>query len=185
MQRAEAQEVGDGVSVLGSEYRASKTSVQSTPSLVPSRALSRASSRAPSRARPAFTTLELLVALAVSAALTLGAIATLRAHLDRLAVRQAIITLQGAFAHARRAAIDRGGATIHIASTGAHITAHDSTLVQHDLQRTYHVTVRTTTGAMSFGPTGLGRGIANGTIIVSRGRAADTLVVSRLGRVRY
>jgi hypothetical protein len=37
---------------------------------------------------------------------------------------------------------------------------------------------------MTFNHTGLGQGIANGTVILERRAAADTLVVSRLGRVR-
>lgn len=109
----------------------------------------------------------------------------MRFYLDRLAVRQATATLSSSFAGARRAAIRYGAATIHITSTGARITTRDSTLIAHDFLRTYRVTMRTTTNAMSFGPTGLGRGIANGTIILERNRAADTVVVSRLGRVRH
>jgi len=138
----------------------------------------------PSRARPAFTIVELLVALALTSLLSFATVTTLRSLLDRSAVRHATITLHGAFARARRAGIHYGGATIHLTSTSARITTRDSTLVTHEFLRDHRVTLRTTTAAMSFGATGLGRGIANGTIILERGRAADTLVVSRLGRVR-
>ena len=128
--------------------------------------------------------MELIVALGLTTVLFVAAVTTLRSYLDRLAVRHATITLHGAFARARRAGIHYGGATIHLTLTSARITTRDSTLVTHEFLRDHRVTLRTTTAAMSFGATGLGRGIANGTIILERGRAADTLVVSRLGRVR-
>jgi hypothetical protein len=46
------------------------------------------------------------------------------------------------------------------------------------------VTLRASRDTLTFAPTGLGHGASNTTIVVSRGRRADTLVVSRLGRVR-
>jgi hypothetical protein len=38
---------------------------------------------------------------------------------------------------------------------------------------------------MAFDPHGLGVGVANLSLIIRRGRAADTVFLSRLGRIRY
>jgi hypothetical protein len=45
------------------------------------------------------------------------------------------------------------------------------------------LTMRTTRDSLAYAPSGLGYGAANLRVIVSRGRSADTITVSRLGRV--
>ena len=47
------------------------------------------------------------------------------------------------------------------------------------------VTLATTRDSISFDVRGLGFGAANLTLVARRGAAADTLVVSRLGRLRW
>jgi hypothetical protein len=50
--------------------------------------------------------------------------------------------------------------------------------------RALGVTVEATRDSLAYGPDGLGVGAANLRLILRRGGAADTLSVSRLGRVR-
>jgi hypothetical protein len=51
--------------------------------------------------------------------------------------------------------------------------------------RTYGVVLSATRDSIAFDARGLGYGAANLTLVARRGSAADTLVVSRLGRARY
>jgi hypothetical protein len=48
----------------------------------------------------------------------------------------------------------------------------------------HHVSLGATRDSMSFDARGLGRGAANLTVAIARGTARDSIVVSRLGRVR-
>ncbi len=134
--------------------------------------------------RNAFTLPELLIVLSIVAVLAAGAMIPFRAWLDAGAVRQAARETAAIFAAGRRAAIRHGAATVRIRATGVALEVRDSLVREYEFAGRLGVRVQTTTAAMTFGPAGLGRGIANGTIVFARRRAADTLVVSRLGRVR-
>ena len=46
-------------------------------------------------------------------------------------------------------------------------------------------TIAVTRDSITYAPTGLGYGAANTRIIVARGRWADTITTSRLGRVSF
>jgi hypothetical protein len=124
------------------------------------------------------------MAMALLTLIAAVAVQPLRAYADRYAVRQATAETAELFAEARRAGIRHGRATIYVTSTGVRLEVRDSVLRAHEFLTRLRVSVRSTTGAMTFNHTGLGQGIANGTVILERRAAADTLVVSRLGRVR-
>ena len=51
-------------------------------------------------------------------------------------------------------------------------------------ERAHGVTLSATRDSMAYAPNGLGYGASNLSIIVRRGAVTDTVVVSRLGRVR-
>ena len=59
------------------------------------------------------------------------------------------------------------------------------TLEQRDLLESQGVTLRTARTTVTYSPTGIGYGAANLTLIVARNLRADTIYVSRLGRVRH
>jgi hypothetical protein len=62
----------------------------------------------------------------------------------------------------------------------------DSALALHrDLATLYGVRLRASRDSTAFDARGMGAGAANLSIIVGRGRAVDTVFLSRLGRVRY
>lgn len=130
---------------------------------------------------------ELLVVLMVVAVL-LG-LATLRVAsvIDRVAVRTARQEVASAFANARDLAvarrarvsvsIDTGAATIRVRGQGV-------VLAERAVGVLYGVALTATRDSMSYDPRGLGYGAANLTLALQRGAAAETLLVSRLGRVR-
>ncbi|MHB1223106.1 MAG: GspH/FimT family pseudopilin [Gemmatimonadaceae bacterium] len=140
------------------------------------------------RRRPAGTTLiELAVVLTLIGILAAFAVPALHRRRDRAAVRQAVQLLTDALAVARDAAL-AGAAPVAVGlgEPGATITVHSAadTIERHALGALLGVTLRTTRDSMAYGPDGLGIGAANLTVILDRGSASDTLVVSRLGRVR-
>jgi hypothetical protein len=64
------------------------------------------------------------------------------------------------------------------------IIAGIDTLEQRPLREVHQVEFSSSRDSIAFAPSGLGYGAANTQIIVSRGVAADTISVSRLGRAR-
>ncbi len=137
---------------------------------------------------PAGTTLvELLVALTVAALLAaVGTRAAAHAH-DGAAVRAAGAELRAAFAAARALAALRATRTavrLDSAAGTAAVHAGADTLRRLPLAARYGVRLVANRDSMSYAPPGLGVGAANLTAVLTRGHAADTIVVSRLGRVR-
>jgi hypothetical protein len=65
------------------------------------------------------------------------------------------------------------------------ITIASDTLVDRPLGAIYGIELRSNRDSLAYGPTGLGYGAANQSVVISRGAASDTVVISRLGRVRY
>jgi prepilin-type N-terminal cleavage/methylation domain-containing protein len=137
-------------------------------------------------ARRGTTLIELLLTLSVLAVLLTLAALPWRALAARQAVRLASLQVRQAFAEARGLALRHGGAAVELDQATAAVTVRvrDSLVRARPLGALHQVSLRSSTAGMRFDQWGRGRGIANGTIIVARGGAADTLVVSRLGRVR-
>ena len=133
------------------------------------------------------TLLDVTVALAVTAILASLTVPRVGAGLDRHRTRAAAAELASAFAVARNAAIAHAAfVTVHVdaASSTLRVLMAADTLVHRPLGASLGVSIATTRERSVFSPLGLGWGSANATIVVTRGRAADTVVVSRLGRVR-
>lgn len=144
--------------------------------------------RSPAPPRRAGTTLvELLVALVVVgivAAIAIPRGARLR---DGAAVRAAAIDAEQAFALARARAVDwRSAVAVRIDTGGARLEIRRGRdlLLLRALGEEYGVRLSSTRDSLAYDARGLGRGAANLTLVVRRGSAAESLVVSRLGRLR-
>ena len=61
----------------------------------------------------------------------------------------------------------------------------NDTIQQRELTRVHGVTLSSTRVTITYSATGLGYGAANLTLTVARNLSADTIYVSRLGRVRH
>ncbi len=137
--------------------------------------------------RPGVTLLELVVAIALLSALGALGLPPFRALQDRLAAEGAAAVTVRAMTDARHHAVRRGARTaLLIDTSGARLTtvAARETVAVHALRASFGVSVATTRDSIAWTPVGLGYGAANARVILTRGAAAETVTVSRLGRVR-
>ncbi|HKN64923.1 MAG TPA: prepilin-type N-terminal cleavage/methylation domain-containing protein [Gemmatimonadaceae bacterium] len=139
------------------------------------------------RARTGFTLPELLVVLLLLSIVLGFAFVRLGAAADRAAVRAAVSDAGSVFVRARSAAIyRRAPVAVHIDTVAALLfTRSDSLLLQRRDLRALGVHISASRDSMAYDAHGLGVGAANLSLVVRRGRAADTLFLSRLGRVRW
>jgi prepilin-type N-terminal cleavage/methylation domain-containing protein len=138
--------------------------------------------------RTGFTLAELLVVLAVLGVLLGIAVSRIGSAADRAATQSATADAATVFESARNAAIYRRSAVAVLIDTlrATLVSRADSQLlVRRDLWLSYRVQVSATRDSMAFDARGLGIGAANLSLVVRRGRFADTLFVSRLGRLRH
>ena len=145
-------------------------------------------SRPCSGARAAFTLLEVIATIAIAALLCAIAVPRTMRLMDRIVVRTAVDAIAGACALARSAAVMRGTmaeVTIDTLHRAVRVTAGADTLLDRPLDPDGPLTLSASRDLVRYASTGLGYGASNTTVIARRGAAADTLVTSRLGRVRH
>lgn len=138
--------------------------------------------------RRGFTLVELLIVVALLGIVAGAAVGGLLGLLDRLASRGAVSEAAAALARARDEAIaTRSIVAVRIDTTAGTLVlrSRERTIATHALGRAYRVTIAATRDSVAYDARGLGYGAANFTLVARRGRAADTLVVSRLGRARF
>lgn len=125
-----------------------------------------------------------LTILGILAALTLTGGAPL---LEAAAVETAAREATALFALARDHALSAGERTaVHLDRAGGRVIVHagSDTLATADFTQR-GVRVAATRDSMAYAANGLGVGGANLRLVLSRGRRADTINVSRLGRVEW
>lgn len=130
---------------------------------------------------------ELILALAIVG--ILGTIVIPRAVglRDRMSVRAAALETVSTFALARRWAISRSSRTaitFDTATAAVIVRSFSDTIARRRLASSHGVTLSASRDSMAYAPNGLGYGASNLTVVLRRGVAAETIVVSRLGRVR-
>jgi Tfp pilus assembly protein FimT len=106
---------------------------------------------------------------------------------DRVSVRGAAAEAAATFALARRWALSRSVRTavaIDTAAATLTVRSYADTVARRALGASHGVTMAATRDSMAYAPNGLGYGASNLTLVLRRGSRAETLVVSRLGRVR-
>jgi Tfp pilus assembly protein FimT len=141
----------------------------------------------PSHAR-GHTLLEIVVVLCIIGMVTVPVVHALAYQLDKIAVRSSIAEAGGAVARARDEALTRReSVTLRVDQRSGTLTlrAAGQQLARYALGHAHGVALASTRDSITFDSRGLGYGAANLTLVARRGGAADTLVVSRLGRVRF
>jgi prepilin-type N-terminal cleavage/methylation domain-containing protein len=136
----------------------------------------------------AFTIIEILMVVTIIGTLALIAIPRLARFIDQMNVNGAARQAASVIVTARAAAIAQSRhAAVHIDERRATIAAHigGDTIVARNLGEMFGVTISATRDSMAYSPIGLGYGAANLRIIVRRGLASDSVVTSRVGRVRW
>jgi Tfp pilus assembly protein FimT len=134
------------------------------------------------------TLVELTLVVAIIGLSSMIAVRELQRYLDRLAVRNAVGEAATVIARARDEALAQRAIVslrIDTATSTLALRVRGETLVRHALGHAHGVSLSTSRDSIAFDVRGLGYGAANLTLVARRGSAADTLVVSRLGRVRY
>ncbi len=133
------------------------------------------------------TLIELGVALSVIGLMTLIAVPRFTAMRDRVAADAAAASVVALLATARHAAIRRGvttAVTADSATATMTVFAGPDTILRRALGAAHGVRLVATRDSIAYAPNGMGFGAANTRLIVAKGGAADTITVSRLGRVR-
>lgn len=133
------------------------------------------------------TLLELVVILGIIGTLAGIVFVPAARTLDRIRVRDATASLSAACAIARQAAIGRSTiVAVHIDTQPARlaVVAGPDTIHRDHLAARLGVSLEASATTIAYGATGQGWGLANARVIARRGAAADTVTVSRLGRVR-
>lgn len=137
--------------------------------------------------RRGMTAIEIAITLSVIA-IMLGVVVPSAARFrDGIAVRNASAEAVAAFAVARQSAIVRGvRAKLAIDDPPGNITVSvgGESIMRRDLEGSYGIALTTTRDSTAYSPLGLGHGLANLRMVIEKGRVAETIFVSREGRVR-
>jgi len=138
--------------------------------------------------RRGLTLVELCLVLTIIGLVSTIAVRQLGLYLDRAAVRAAVVEAAAVVARARDEAVaqrtpvsvrfDTGTDALELRMAGA-------VLSRAALGHAHGVSLSSNRDSLAYDLRGLGYGAANLTLIARRGRAADSLVVSRLGRLRW
>ena len=134
-----------------------------------------------------YSVIELLIALMIAGVLLALAIPRAQQTLDRLVVRSAAGDVRATLALARTLAIaGQASVTVDVDSAGGVLRVRRGTevVLTRGIGDAHGVRLGRSRDSLTYDPHGLGRGAANLSISVRRRAAAETVFVSRLGRVR-
>ena len=137
--------------------------------------------------RSGFTLASLLVTITVIALLTGVATPRFVRYRDRLNVHSATMDVVSALSRARSVAYERStraAATFDVPTATLAVHSYGDTLEVRPLGALYGVTLGVSRDSVTYAANAMGFGASNTRIIVSRGAIAETVTVSRLGRVK-
>jgi Tfp pilus assembly protein PilE len=143
---------------------------------------------APSTSRVGVTLVELCLVLALVGILASIAMTQIARYLERAAARAAVAEAAAVVLRARdQAMAQRTPVSVRIDTTTAalELSARGVVLARAALGHAHGVALSATRDSLTYDVRGLGYGAANLTMVARRGAAAESLVVSRLGRVRW
>jgi prepilin-type N-terminal cleavage/methylation domain-containing protein len=142
----------------------------------------------PATSRAGLTLIELCLVLTIIGLVTTIAVRQLGLYLDRAAARAAIVEAAAVVARARDEAVARripASVRLDTAADALELRIGGVTLSRSALGHAHGVSLSTNRDSLAYDVRGLGYGAANLTLVARRGRAAESLVVSRLGRLRW
>ena len=142
----------------------------------------------PSTSRAGVTLVELCLVLALVGILASIAMTQVARYLERAAARAAVAEAAAVVLRARDEAMaQRAPVSVHIdtAAAALELSSRGVVLSRAALGHAHGVALSTTRDSLTYDVRGLGYGAANLTLVARRGAAAESLVVSRLGRVRW
>lgn len=140
------------------------------------------------RRRGGLTLVELCLVLTIVGLTTAIAVRQLGVYLDRAAAHAAVVEAGALVARARDEAVaQRTPASIRFDTVGhaLELRMGGVRLARAALGRSHGVSLAVNRDSIAYDVRGLGYGAANLTLVARRGRVADSLVVSRLGRIRW
>ena len=134
-----------------------------------------------------FTLLDLLVVLTVTGILLAIGLPRARLGVDRAVVRSAASDVRATLGLARTLAL--AGHTVIVVDVDSgngqlRIRHGPKVLARRGIAQAHGVELSATRDSLSYDPFGMGRGAANLSVVLGRGQAAETVFVSRLGRIR-
>ena len=137
-----------------------------------------------------FTVLELLIVICIAGLLVSFWIPRAARLFDWIATERAVRDVTTALAVARHGAV--------LQSTRARLTINSDSLLIDRLERqgwapwwrrpgpaSHGVTLQVSNPIVVFGPTGMGWGVSNTKIVLTRGSQTETITMSRVGRVKH
>jgi prepilin-type N-terminal cleavage/methylation domain-containing protein len=144
--------------------------------------------RVPASHRQGLTLVELCLVLTIIGLVTTMAVRQLGLYLDRAAARAAVVEAAAVVARARDEAVAQRIPVSVRFDTGAdalELRMGGVVLSRAALGQAHGVSLSANRDSLAYDLRGLGYGAANLTLVARRGRAVDSLVVSRLGRLRW
>jgi Tfp pilus assembly protein FimT len=138
--------------------------------------------------RRAHTLPELALTLALLSLIAATAVPRLAATTARWHVRAAVADLVNALVLAREAALTRGTvATFVVDAAHGEVTVicAGDTITRRAVAALHGVILAASGDSVRYAPDGLATGVSNTTLLVARGPRVDSVVVSRLGRIRW
>jgi prepilin-type N-terminal cleavage/methylation domain-containing protein len=134
-----------------------------------------------------FTLLELLIVMIVTGVVLAIAVPRARQGLDRAVVRSAATDVRATLGVARTLAL-AGHAVIVVDIDSARgmlrIRRASDVLLRRAVAEAHGVNLRATRESLTYDPYGMGRGASNLSVRIQKGVAAETVFVSRMGRIR-
>ncbi|HEY8165941.1 MAG TPA: GspH/FimT family pseudopilin [Gemmatimonadaceae bacterium] len=138
--------------------------------------------------RAGFNIIELTIVVGVIGILAATVTPTAGRFLDSIEVRGAVTEIESLFSLARHVAIAHGAqSSLVIDGPNGTLTVvvGADTVRRREVAAAHRVRLTANRTTVTYSPTGIGFGASNLSLVVSRNNITDTIVVSRLGRVRH